>query len=111
MATPPFFSGGEILSIYHDLSFSVSFFHSKCKESCYNKKSPAPKGAGLSLLLIKLLAVLTGSLRLLATLDARALVVLTLAHFGQDARLGAAALEALERVLQGLAVLHTDFRH
>ena len=61
--------------------------------------------------LIELLAVLASCLGLLAALDARALIVLTLAHLGQDARLGAVALEALQGVLQGLAIFNTDFRH
>ena len=74
-------------------------------------KAPHPLGAGPCKFLVILLAVLAGGLRLLAALHARALIVLTPANLGQNARLGAAALETLQRVLQGLAVLHMDFRH
>ena len=73
-------------------------------------KTPRRLARGLCYL-IELLAILAGGLRLLAALDARALIMLTLANLGQDTRLGAASLKTLERVLQGLAVLHMDFRH
>ena len=78
------------------------------------KKLQVARGLGIRqavLSLVILLAVLAGGLRLLAPLNARALVVLTLANLGQNARLGTAALETLQRILQGLAVLHMDFRH
>ena len=61
--------------------------------------------------LVILFAVLASGLGLFTALNAGALVVLTLANLGQNARLGATALKALECVLQGLAVLHMDFRH
>ena len=60
---------------------------------------------------IELLLVLPGSLRLLAALDAGALVVLTLTNLGQHTRLGAAALKALQSALQRLVFSYTDFRH
>ena len=60
---------------------------------------------------IVLFAILTGGLRLLAALDAGALVVLALPDLGQHARFGAAALEALQSTLQRLVLSHTDFRH
>ena len=60
---------------------------------------------------IVFLAILPGSLRLLATLDAGALVVLATAHLGQNTGLGAAALEALQGVLQRLALADMNFRH
>ena len=60
---------------------------------------------------IEFLAVLPGSLRLLATLDAGALVVLATAHFGQNTGLGAAALEALQGAVQRLIFSNADFRH
>jgi len=63
------------------------------------------------LCLIELLAVLTGGLRLLAALDAGALVVLTLTDLGQHSGLGTAALKALQGALQRLVFSHTDFRH
>ena len=70
-----------------------------------------PSGTGLLAFLVELLAVFAGGLRLLAALDAGALVMLALADLGQYARLGAAALEALECVFQGLALFYMDLRH
>ena len=61
--------------------------------------------------LVELLAILAGSLGLLAALDAGALVMLTLTDLGQHAGLGAAALEALQGALQRLVLSDTDFRH
>ena len=61
--------------------------------------------------LVELLAVLAGSLRLLAALDAGALVMLTLTNLGQNARLGTAALETLQSALQRLIFTNTNFRH
>ena len=61
--------------------------------------------------LVILFAVLTGSLRLLAALDAGALIMLALTNLGQHARLGAAALKALQSALQRLVFSYTDFRH
>ena len=60
---------------------------------------------------IELLAILAGSLRFLAALNAGALVVLALTHLGQYTGLGTAALKTLERALQRLVFSHTDFRH
>ena len=61
--------------------------------------------------LVELLAVLAGSLGLLAALDAGALVMLALTDLGQHAGLGAAALKALQSALQRLVLSDTDFRH
>ena len=61
--------------------------------------------------LIVLFAILAGRFRFLTALDAGTLVMLTLTHLSQDARLGAVALKTLEGVLQRLAILHVDFRH
>ena len=60
---------------------------------------------------IVLLAVLTSGLALLAALDAGAVIELALTHLGQHAGLGAAALEALQRVLQRLALTDMNFGH
>ena len=61
--------------------------------------------------IITLITVLARSLRLLAALDAGALVALALTHLGQDARLGAASLETLQSAVQGLALLDMNFGH
>ena len=61
--------------------------------------------------LVVLLAVLTGSLRLLAALNAGALIMLALTNLGQHARLGTATLKALQGALQRFILSHTDFRH
>ena len=74
-------------------------------------KNPAAFRLRGFIFLVELLAVLARGLGLLAALDARTLIALALTHLGQDARLGAVALETLQGVLQGLALFHTDFRH
>ena len=66
---------------------------------------------GLFWVLVILLAVLAGGLRLLAALDAGALIMLALTNLGQHARLGAATLKALQSALQRLVLSDTDFRH
>ena len=58
-----------------------------------------------------LVLVLASGLRLLAALHAGALVVLSLTDLGDDAGLGAAALETLQSAVDGLAILHVDLRH
>ena len=58
-----------------------------------------------------LILVLASSLRLLAALDAGALVVFLLPQVGQDASLGAGALEALESSIQRLVLFDVNFRH
>ena len=60
---------------------------------------------------IELLSVLASSFRLLLTLQAGADIVLSLLDLSDDAGLGAAALEPLESILQGLAFLDANFRH
>ena len=75
------------------------------------KKPRVHLDTGLLTLLEELFLVFPGGLRLLAALDARALVVLALAHFGQDSGLGATALKTLQRIVQGLALFYVDFRH
>ena len=76
-----------------------------------NKKAAAPMVRQLLYALIITLLVLASGLRLLATLDAGALIMLSLTNFGDDASLGAAALETLQSAVDGLAVLHMNFRH
>jgi len=58
-----------------------------------------------------LVAILTRSLALLAALDAGALISLTATHLSDNAGLGAASLEALERAVQRLAFLDMHFGH
>jgi len=58
-----------------------------------------------------LVAVLAGSLALLATLHAGALVVLSLADLGDDTGLGAATLKALQSAVQRLVLSDVNFRH
>src|SRR5512138_2607563 len=48
---------------------------------------------------------------LLLALDGRLLVVLALADLGEDPRLLALLLEALHRILEGLAILHAHAGH
>ena len=79
-----------------------------------SKKDPCPSGQGsfYDLKLIEtLVAVLAGSLALLATLHAGALVVLSLAHLGDNAGLGAATLKALQSAVQRLVLSDVNFRH
>ena len=61
--------------------------------------------------LVITLLVLAGGLRLLAPLHAGALVVLPLPDLGQNAGLGAAALETLQCAVDGLVFLDVDLRH
>mgnify|MGYP004439257863 CR=1 FL=1 len=56
-------------------------------------------------------AVLAGSLGLLAALDAGAFIALSATHLRQNAGLGAASLKTLQSAVQGLAFLDMDFRH
>ena len=58
-----------------------------------------------------LVAVLAGSLALLATLHAGALVVLTLTHLSQHTRLSAATLKALQGALQGFVLTDAYLGH
>lgn len=55
--------------------------------------------------------VLAGGLALLLALQAGADVMLSLANFLLDASLLHAALETLERILQGFVLLDPNFRH
>ena len=77
----------------------------------FHGKPPQPDGLRRFVGSIELLAILAGGLRLLAALDAGALVMLALTDLSQDTRLGTAALEALQSALQRLVLSHTDFRH
>ena len=61
--------------------------------------------------LVELFTVLPGGLRLLAALDAGALVMLTLTNLSQHARLGATPLETSEGALQRLIIFNSDFCH
>ena len=62
-------------------------------------------------LIIPLVAVFPSCLGFLAALDAGAFVMLPAAYLRQNAGLGAAALEALERAIQRLVLLDMNFRH
>jgi hypothetical protein len=64
-----------------------------------------------TVLIVPLVAVLASSLRLLAALDTGALVMLSAADLSQNAGLGTAALETLERAVQRFIFLDMDFRH
>ena len=63
------------------------------------------------ILVIALIAVLTGSLALLAALHTRAFIALALADLRQNAGLGAASLESLQSAVQALAFLDMYFGH
>ena len=90
-----------------------ALYHAACHTALFDAQPEAalPALQKAAFFALRLAHCRRSGLRLLAALDAGALVVLTLANLGQNARLGATALEALECVLQGLAVLHMDFRH
>ena len=62
-------------------------------------------------ILIELSLVLTGSFRLLLTLQAGADVVLALLNFSDNALLGAAPLKTAQCGLQRLVFLNANFRH
>ena len=72
-----------------------------------------PFGYSISfkLSLIETLLVLASSLRLLATLDAGAFIMLSLTDFSDDASLCTATLKTLQCAVDGLAVLNMDLRH
>ena len=61
--------------------------------------------------LVELSLVLTGSFRLLLTLQAGADVMLTLLNFSDNALLGAAPLKTAQSALQRLVFLNANFRH
>jgi hypothetical protein len=61
--------------------------------------------------LIVTLLVLTSSLRLLATLDAGALIMLSLTNLSQNTSLSAATLETLQSAVDGFVFLNMDLRH
>ena len=63
------------------------------------------------ILVIALIAVLAGSLALLAALHTRAFIALALADLRQNAGLGAASLESLQSAVQALAFLDMDLGH
>ena len=58
-----------------------------------------------------LVAVLASSLRLLATLNAGALIMLSATDLSQNTGLGAAALKTLQSAIQRFIFLNVDFRH
>ena len=62
-------------------------------------------------ILIELSLVLTGSFRLLLTLQAGADVMLALLDFSDNALLGAATLKATQSALQRFVFLDANFRH
>ena len=61
--------------------------------------------------LVELSLVLTGSFRLLLTLQAGADVMLALLNFSDNALLGTAALETTQSALQRFVFLNANFRH
>ena len=61
--------------------------------------------------LIELSLVLTGSFRLLLTLQAGADVMLALLNFSDNALLGTATLETAQSALQRFVFLNANFRH
>jgi len=61
--------------------------------------------------IVSLVTVLASGLRLLAALDTGALIMLSAADLRQNAGLGTAALETLERAVQRFIFLYMDFRH
>ena len=81
------------------------------------EKPPRFPGAVLSfehkrdVKLIELSLVLTGSFRLLLTLQAGADVMLALLNFSDNALLGAATLKATQSAFQRLVFLDANFRH
>ena len=62
-------------------------------------------------ILVELSLVLTGSFRLLLTLQAGADVMLALLNFSDNALLGAATLKATQSALQRFVFLDANFRH
>ena len=58
-----------------------------------------------------LIAVLASSLRLLATLDAGALIMLSATDLGQNTSLSTATLKTLQCAIQRFIFLNMDFRH
>ena len=61
--------------------------------------------------LLELFLLCACRLRLLAALDARALIVLALAELGKRTRLGAGSLESAQSAVDGFIFLNADFRH
>ena len=62
-------------------------------------------------ILIELSLVLTGSFRLLLTLQAGADIMLALLNFSDHAFLGAATLKTTQGAFQSLVFLDANFRH
>ena len=60
---------------------------------------------------IELSLILTGGLGLLLPLQAGAHVMLSLLDLGNDAFLGAAALESAKSAFQRFVLFHANFRH
>jgi len=63
----------------------------------------------ISVLIIPFVAVLASGLRLLAALDAGALIMLSAPNLGQDSGLRAAALKTLQRAVQRLVLFYVNF--
>ena len=61
--------------------------------------------------IISLILVLPGSLRLLAALDAGALVIFLFTEVSENASLGAVSLKSLKSTVQRLVFLDMDFAH
>ena len=78
------------------------------------KNRPAFAGRLIELFtreLVELSLVLTGSFRLLLTLQAGADIVLALLNFSNNALLGTATLETTQSALQRFVLLNANFRH
>lgn len=81
------------------------------RQKSQQTKHPAPKnGAGLFGQNLSVL-LFSRSFRLLAALNTRALIVLSLAEFRQNTRLRTRTLESAERVIQRFVFLQMDLRH
>jgi len=78
------------------------------------KNRPAFAGRLIELFtreLVELSLVLTGSFRLLLTLQAGADIVLALLIFGNNTLLGNATLKTAQSALQRFVILNANFRH
>ena len=90
----------------------ISFIQNSFKS---NVKTPQSNDYGVLFITtegsIELSLVLTGSFRLLLTLQAGAHVMLSLLDLLNNASLGAGTLEALQSRFQRFILFHVNFRH
>ena len=89
----------------------LTFYEDSMNEKTKHRSVNLHFGVLKKTYLSELTLLCASSLRLLAALDARAFIMLTLAELGKHTSLGTGTLESSQSAVQGLIFLDMDFRH